>query len=392
MWHLTLQKKREVEQAYVLSIPETEQEWANEIANAVEEGIDLQAERKADLENVRGRLLASIPERFYSYVLDGTFNTPLLPQSVREDYINWVNEKTSAFEAILDAAHENKQQALPYLSNGAREVYGESLHDARILGITRIDNQLELHLDTRGGFSTKSVVRLIFKEILSETGKIEVGQYYIYDELIKTDHGIALRVIFDCPELEWTIEAESLDAIFYYPPKTYYDFSGTDDFVGYIASLNMAHSHYLITPNKQFRIVGVNEKEPYLVLDSGIIEQRIDGIFIEDTYIADSLEHCIPFIHTSIYEDPYAYFSEPISMEELEDAALSDSLELQVRAWNTMYANPQACVKIINRVLMRMSPTENNEMLLYVYVRHFEKEGVLTEQTREKYRDIINEN
>ncbi|WP_332646541.1 DUF4085 family protein [Lysinibacillus sp. 54212] len=391
MWHLTLQEKRAFEQAHVLSIPETDQEWESDLANAMEEGIDLLAERKEDLDDVRGRLLASIPERFYPYVLDGTFNTPQLPQTVREDYINWVNEQTSVFEAVLDAAHESKQGALPYLSHGAREVYEQSLHDAQIVGIKRLNNQLTLHLDTKGGFSTKSVVILSFTGIISEIGSIEVGQYYIYDEIIKTDAGIALRVIFDCPEVEWTIEAKDLDAMFYYPPKTYYDFSGTEDFAGYAASLNIEHPHFLITPNIQSRIVDIREDAPYLVLESGTLEQRVDGIYIGEELIAESFDRCISFVHTSIYEDPYAYFSEPVPMDELEAAALSEILELQVRAWNTMYANPQGCKTIINRVLMRLRPTEDNEMMLYVYVRHFEKEGVLKEETRTKYWDIINE-
>lgn len=391
MWHLTLQEKRAFEQAHVLSIPETDQEWESGLANAMEEGIDLLAEKKEDLDDVRGRLLSSIPERFYPYVLDGTFNTPLLPKSVREDYINWVNERTATFEGVLDAAHESKQGALPYLSDGAREVYEQSLHDAQIVGITRMDNQLVLHMDTTGGFCTKSVVFLIFTGIISEIGEIAVGQYYIYDELIKTDDGIALRVIFDSPELEWTIEAASLDAVYYYPPKTYYDFSDTEDFIGYIASLNMEHPHYLITSNIQAEIVGILEAATYFILEAGALEQRVDGIFLGDEFIAESFVACMPFIHTSVYEDPYAYFSEPVPIEELEGAALSDNLELQVRAWNTMYANPQECVMIINHVLMRMTPTEDNEMMLYVYVRHFEKEGVLTEETREKYGAIIHE-
>jgi len=50
----------------------------------------------------------------------------------------------------------------------------------------------------------------------------------------KAANGMALRVIFDCPEVEWTIEAEELDAEFYYRPKTYSDFADNGNFSTYV--------------------------------------------------------------------------------------------------------------------------------------------------------------
>jgi hypothetical protein len=62
-----------------------------------------------------------------------------------------------------------------------------------------------------------------------------------------------------------------------------------------------------------------------------------------------------------------------VPLENLEVAALSDDLELQVRAWNTMYANPIELADTINRVLLKFEITEENEMMVIVYASHFYK-------------------
>ncbi len=97
----------------------------------------------------------------------------------------------------------------------------------------------------------------------------------------------------------------------------------------------------------------------------------------------------ITFIYTDVYEDPYAHFNEPVPLEEIEAAAMSDELELQVRAWNTMYSSPEELADIINRVLSKMELTEENEMMLSVYTNHFYKKEILTAAVIEKFRVLI---
>ena len=97
----------------------------------------------------------------------------------------------------------------------------------------------------------------------------------------------------------------------------------------------------------------------------------------------------IKFIYTDVYEDPYAHFSEPVPMEEIEAAATGDELDLQVRAWNTMYANPEELADVINRVLSKVEVSDKNEMMVSVYVSHFYKKGILTEAIVEKFQGLI---
>lgn len=96
-----------------------------------------------------------------------------------------------------------------------------------------------------------------------------------------------------------------------------------------------------------------------------------------------------PFLHTETYEDPYAHFSEPIPIQDLEEAALGTDLELRVRAWNTMYANPVQLAKKIDHILMQMSPSQEDDMMQCVLIRHFNKEGILTTELQARFKDIL---
>ncbi|MEH7178243.1 hypothetical protein [Neobacillus vireti] len=64
-------------------------------------------------------------------------------------------------------------------------------------------------------------------------------------------------------------------------------------------------------------------------------------------------------------------------------------MELQVHAWNTMYANPKELAAFINRVLLKMKMTEENEMMVSIYVSRFNKSEILGEAVIEKYRNLF---
>ncbi|WP_107951111.1 hypothetical protein [Lysinibacillus parviboronicapiens] len=62
--------------------------------------------------------------------------------------------------------------------------------------------------------------------------------------------------------------------------------------------------------------------------------------------------------------------------------------ELKVRAWNTMYANAIELAPIIQLILTVMLLDEE-DMMQFVCVNHFNKEGVLTQELKLKYKSII---
>ncbi|MFF5995426.1 DUF4085 family protein [Lysinibacillus sp. KU-BSD001] len=372
MWHLTLQKKKESEPAHILPIRETDDEWENDLQTAREEGMDLAAELQARLDEVRERLLQVLPEKFHPYIHNDTLNTPNLPKAVREEYLAWQVALEQTFREVLNHAYTMKQQAIPYLPQSAQEVFRDSLHDAVIVNIERVGNDVTIMLNTGGGFTPKAIVILQFINVIDEIGEIEVGSYYIYDELQKTARGFALRVIWECPEVEWTIACETIEAAFYFRPVAYFE-QQEADFETFVDQLAPHMQYFFITD----RVIPWDREK---------LEVSADGVYVRGIKVAESLVACKSLLYCDTYEDPYAIFSVPVPVEELEHAALSNDLEWQVRAFNTLYDNPMPHREVINHILQNIHIQENNEMMIYAAVTHFKARALLDETTTEKFK------
>lgn len=397
MWNISKEAKEKFLKNNLLPIHESDHEWEIVLREAKEEGEDLITRLNKELDEVKEELLQVLPSRFIQYLKNGTLNQPTLPKPVREDYLQWMRESDKEFEQVLSAAYENTKKAVTYLPVSVQDVFAESLHDSTIERIEREKDMLHLYVNTDGGFSSKSLIHFIFKEVKSEeTGEpIQVGQWFIYDELQKTDDGFEFRVLFECPESQWTIAMKELDAQYFYRPLEYTrlrDEEKLEDmsFTEYIAKLNSENRYWFITPHVECAIQSLSEN---FVIENGSIEFGQNEMIVtlgNERYSYDlSKYNPIKFIYTNVYEDPYAHLNKPVPTEEIEAAALSDDLELQVRAWNTMYANPKELEDIINRVLWKIEITETNEMMVNIYANHFYKNEILTEVVIEKYRTLI---
>jgi len=397
MWNISKEAKEKFLKYNLLPIHESDHEWEIVLREAKEEGEDLNTRLNEEIEEVREELLHVLPSRFIPYLKNGTLNQPTLPKAVREDYLQWMREADKEFEQVLSAAHENTKMAVTYLPASIQDIFAESLHDSTIERIEREKDTLHLYVNTDGGFSSKSLIHFIFKGVKSEETDepIQVGQWFIYDELQKNDDGFAFRVLFECPVSQWTIAMQELDAQYFYRPLEYTilrdeekleDMSITD----YIAKLNSENRYWFITPHVECAIQSLSET---FVIENGSIEFGQNEMVVtvgNERYSYDLSEYNpIKFIYTDVYEDPYAHLNKPVSTEEIEVAALSDDLELQVRAWNTMYANPKELADVINRVLWKIEITEENEMMLSIYASHFYKEEILKEAVIEKFRTLI---
>lgn len=399
MWNITLEAKEKFRKCNLMPIYESDEEWEMSLREAEEEGEDLIARLKEDLEEVKEELLEVLPDSLKPYVENGTLVQPDLPKYVRDEYLQWVNEANAEFEEILNAAYENTEQAIKYLPQSVQDVFAESLHDSMIEKIWREENTLHLYLNNEGGFSTKSLVHLIFHGIDAgeEIGTIETGQYFIYSELQKTNGGFAFRVLFDCPETEWTITAKSIDACYYYRPAAYTrlveeEMLESTTLAEYLKIINPDFHYWLITPDA---ICPIKSLSKDLILENGNVEFNKDKMILSvnnQQFIYDLNEnHPIRFIYTDTYEDPYSHMNEPLPFEQLEEAALGDSQELQARAWNTMIHHQNELGDLINQILMKINITDENEMMLSVCISHFYENGILTKETIEKYRSIIEE-
>ena len=211
-------------------------------------------------------MLHVLPNRFIPYLENDTLNQPTLAKTERGDYVQWMREADNEFEQILDAAYECKKQAVPFLSTTVQDVFAESLHDSTIERIERNGDTLHLYVNTDGGFSSKSLIHFIFIGVKSEEmdEPIQVGQWFIYDELQKTDEGYAFRVLFECPESQWTITMKELEAQYFYRPKEYTKLRDEEkledtSITEYIARLNSHYHYWFITPHVECAIQSLSE-------------------------------------------------------------------------------------------------------------------------------------
>lgn len=399
MWNITKKAKNTFITNNLLPIHESDDDWEIALREAEEEGEDLITRLREELDEVKAELLHVLPSPFIPFLENGSLNQPTLPKTVREDYLKWMQEADEEFEHILEAASERTNQALPFLPMPVQDVFAESIHDATIERIKRDQDTLHLYVNTDGGFNSKSLIHFSFIGVTSEESDkpLEVGQWFIYDELQKIDGGFAFRVLFDCPESQWTIAMKGLDAQYFYRPAEYSrlrDEEKLEDtsMTEYLTKLNPKDRYWFITPHVECSIQSLSNN---VILENGSIDFRENVMSVtvgNERFSYDLSEYNpISFIYTDIFEDPYAHLNEPVPTEELETAALSDDLEWQVRAWNTMYVypNPHEISDIINQVLSKIEMTEENEMMISVYVDHFYKEKILSDVVVEKYRTII---
>lgn len=57
MWNMTLEAKRQIEQAHILPIRETDEEWASDLEVAAREGEDILSDLKDQIREVKDQLL-----------------------------------------------------------------------------------------------------------------------------------------------------------------------------------------------------------------------------------------------------------------------------------------------------------------------------------------------
>lgn len=396
-WNLTKEAKETFLTCNLLPIHESDEEWEITLREAEEEGEDLQGRLKAGLEEVKHELLQILPSRFLHYVINGQLNQPTLPKQVREDYLQWMRARDREFERVLDAAYEQTKQAVAYLPSSVQEIFAESLHDSTIERIEREGNTLHLYLNTDGGFSTKALIHFSFNKITSEESDhpIQVGQWLVYNELQKADKSFAFRILFESPEDEWTIEMEGLDARYYYRPRLFMSLRDEEklevtSLTAYTEQLNPDQSYWLITPDVTCAIQSLDGK---ISIENGEIEYGPNELKVKvgnERFTYDTEErNPIEYIYTDVYEEPDEQANEPVPADELKQAALSNELEWQVRAWNTMYHQPKGLADIINEILLEIQVTEENEMILSVCTNHFHSEGILTEAVIERFKSLL---
>lgn len=311
--------------------------------------------------------LAYIPERFHAAIADCSLARDV---NLYAAFTTWCKETIDKAYAAYEVPAEGETQ-FAKLDESAQVIFDGTLHDGIIEKVTRKGNDIKLHVGGTRGFNAYSYVELTFEGVSFEEG--ELGYYYIYDELIWTNERYGFRVLSDNPYKEWTIYFEQARAKYVYDPAVKDEAENFETVADYVAALNAA-LRYVVKVNHVLIDVDLTD-----------IQESEEGWFAAGHFIGKDVAAVAATIFTHDYENPHAHFSEPVSLEDIYDFALSDDLELRVRAYNTLYEQGAEFAEVANLILQDSVVTEDNELILGVIASHFARLGYLDKDNQRKY-------
>src|SRR5690606_2923667 len=167
MRFFTKEWNRRMQDAHLLTIPESDEEWEDFIRGFEEEGENVYDYLNDELESVKDELLLILPDEFHPYVLNGTINKPELEKSVRERLVNWQREETEKYERVMEEASQYMETIRGRLPRRLVEIVEDGLHDAQVQYVYRRNDSLRITLNGSGSFSKGQGI------VIEIEGKIE---------------------------------------------------------------------------------------------------------------------------------------------------------------------------------------------------------------------------
>lgn len=212
MKYFTKQWYDEMQVSGYLAYHETLEEWQEELAYYIEEGIDYEEANRNNLEDMREDLLKFLPEPFHPYIYDGTIGHGFPPQELRELAKKWELEHEARLEALSDDYSRHYESIKGELPSGAVQLMEQSLHDAEVLSVEKSEGKLAIKLDMSGGFHYFTDILVTFTGVTeAELPEDFAGASWLYNEIYLADGGFDLRVLFDGPMVEVKIKAQDVN-------------------------------------------------------------------------------------------------------------------------------------------------------------------------------------
>ena len=383
----------QMQDAHLLTLPESDEEWADYIRSFEENGEDVHAYLRNQLERIKIRLLTVLPEEFHSFIEDGSINQPYLPKEVKEQLLKWSIEMERKYKSVGEHASNHFESLRDQIPENFVKLREARLHDARILHIARKDNAIRLTIDSSGSFNIANRIVLTFKNVKEERSDLplEEGQHWLYEEVDIHEDGAVFGVLVDCPLTQWMVVAENVIIEQYYKTKSLPVWQDEEAVFGASAeeiarvekrlqvTFPSAYSellaeqnggqltHYLIATAETVVDVGRLFSTDKLVRDGEFvwIGENVALKFSKDMepvvvyrnvgQLARNFEQFLECCVSTEYIDEYAIFSVPLADEELEPALFGDDLELMVRAWNMLFERPGDFVSLIEKGLLFLS-------------------------------------
>ncbi|MBP2243078.1 hypothetical protein J2Z40_003666 [Cytobacillus eiseniae] len=309
------------------------------------------------------------PQKFQSGIIEQTL---FRNDTLMNEFEEWCNVTIEQFRTKSHAIYEKREAIVEHFHATARTVFSKSFHDGEILNAEQQGNKFMFLLDMSGGFMEESIVQLVFHDAQTE-GILE--GFYIYDELLTTEAGFALRVLssYGSPYAEWTIFFKDVTANALYRPAVYIEPGEIATWDEYVAALNSNDTFYIV---KDMRFVEI---------DFASLSQTENGIFAGGLLLGGTFEEARERIYCATYEDPYAHLSEPIPTDELLSAMFDEDQNLRVRAFNTIFALGESAAYIVNEALRKVEISTDENMYFSIIASHFHQLGCLEDDVKLKW-------
>ncbi|MDE0581455.1 DUF4085 domain-containing protein [Planococcus sp. A6] len=202
----------EMQVAGFLVLPETEEDWQEELDYYREEGKDLRELNLRNLADMRESLMRYLPETFHPYIYDGTLVTEYPTPELRMLVNRWERDYERRMEELSDQYQQDFESIKVELPPNAVELVDNGLHDAVVRSVERpSEDRLVLTLDCSGGFYYFTDVRFTFEGVTySDIPADFKGAWWLCDEIYKTEDGFDLHTLFDSPMTETVIRARDV--------------------------------------------------------------------------------------------------------------------------------------------------------------------------------------
>ncbi|NQX43765.1 DUF4085 family protein [Paenibacillus tritici] len=192
--------------------PETEQDWLEDVAWHVAEGISYEERAKDFLEYMKADLLKYLPEYFHSSIYDGTINSTYPAPEFKEQALQWGRNYDERLQENFREYRQGFEAIKDLLPAPALQLVEKNLHDSRVISyVVPEDGVMEMTLDCSGAMHYQCDIRLRFTGV---TGLMLPEQlekkYWLYDEIYAVEQGFELRVLMDSPPSELRITAQDI--------------------------------------------------------------------------------------------------------------------------------------------------------------------------------------
>lgn len=212
MKYFTIPWYEEMQVRGFMVFPETEQDWLEDVAWHVAEGISYEERAQDALDYHKADLLEYLPGYFHASIHDGTLKCTYPAPEFRERAEQWCREADERIQAKFIEYRQGYDAVKSMLPAQAVQLAGRSLHDARVISCTGPEEGVvELVLDCSGAMHYQCDVLLRFTGVsrLSVPDQIG-GKVWLYDEIYAAEQGFELGVLMDSPLGEFSITAQDV--------------------------------------------------------------------------------------------------------------------------------------------------------------------------------------